>query len=100
MASIDQKLEEAIHNKKPGTIMFTNEFEFLGNPGAVNIAIHRAEKKGMVDLTPENGYISRIHLKWRFIPLATGLRMSGSAGCQDSAARFKTNLYPIKHFLS
>jgi len=49
MASIDQKLEEAIHNKKPGTIMFTNEFEFLGNPGAVNIAIHRAEKKGMIN---------------------------------------------------
>ena len=48
MASIDQQIEDIISKKKAGTILFTEEFEPLGNSGAVNTAIHRAEKKGLI----------------------------------------------------
>lgn len=48
MSSIDQQVEEFIAKKKPGTILFTEEFDHLGNAGAVNVAVHRAEKKKLI----------------------------------------------------
>ncbi len=48
MTSVDQQAEEFIAKKKSGTILFTEDFDHLGNPGAVNVAVHRAEKKKLI----------------------------------------------------
>ena len=48
MPSIDQQIEGIIDKAKAGAIMFTEDFAHSGNLGAVNTALHRAAKKGMI----------------------------------------------------
>ncbi len=48
MLSIDQQVEETISKAKAGSVMFTEDFTHLSNSGAVNTAMHRAAKKGLI----------------------------------------------------
>lgn len=44
MQSIDNKVTEQVHNTKPGTILFIEDFLNLGSNGAVYTALHRLVK--------------------------------------------------------
>ncbi|WP_282055432.1 DUF6088 family protein [Maribacter luteus] len=48
MLSTDDKIEQKIERLKPGTIIFTEDFQSLGSSGAVAIALHRMVKKGLL----------------------------------------------------
>lgn len=47
--SIDDQVEVKINKHKAGQILFSEDFQDLGNPGAVKVALHRLVKRG--DLT-------------------------------------------------
>lgn len=48
MISIDDKVEQKINNHKDGAILFTEDFQNLGTPGAIKVALHRSVKKGLL----------------------------------------------------
>ncbi|MBD0833358.1 DUF6088 family protein [Aestuariibaculum sediminum] len=48
MLSTDDKIEQKIKNLKQGSIVFTEDFQDYGSPGAVKVALHRIVKKGML----------------------------------------------------
>ena len=48
MASTDDKLEQKIKSLKQGAIVFTEDFQDYGSPGAVKVALHRIVKKGLL----------------------------------------------------
>lgn len=48
MTSTDDKIEQKIKNLKQGTIIFTEDFQNYGSPGAVKVALHRIVKKGLL----------------------------------------------------
>lgn len=48
MTSTDDKIEQKIKNLKQGTIVFTEDFQNYGSPGAVKVALHRIVKKGLL----------------------------------------------------
>lgn len=47
MASTDDKIEQKIKSLKQGAIVFTEDFQDYGSPGAVKRALHRIIKKGL-----------------------------------------------------
>jgi len=44
--SIDDQVEQIIKKQKTGTILFSEDFHELNNPGAVKVALHRLVKRG------------------------------------------------------
>lgn len=48
MTSTDDKIEQKIKSLKQGTIVFTEDFQNYGSPGAVKVALHRIVKKGLL----------------------------------------------------
>lgn len=48
MASTDDKIEQKINSLKQGAIVFTEDFQDYGSPGAVKIALHRMIKRGIL----------------------------------------------------
>jgi hypothetical protein len=48
MLSTDDKVERKIKQLKQGAIIFTEDFQDLGSPGAIKIALHRLTKKGLI----------------------------------------------------
>lgn len=48
MTSTDKKIEQKIKSLKQGTIVFTEDFQNYGSPGAVKVALHRIVKKGLL----------------------------------------------------
>jgi len=44
--SIDDQVEQIIKKRKTGSILFSEDFHELNNPGAVKIALHRLVKRG------------------------------------------------------
>lgn len=48
MTSTDDKIEQKIKSLKQGTIVFTEDFQKYGSPGAVKVALHRIVKKGLL----------------------------------------------------
>ena len=44
--SIDDKVEAKVNKSKTGSILFNEDFQDLGNSGAIKIALHRLVKKG------------------------------------------------------
>lgn len=48
MLSTDEQIEQKIKGQKPGTILFTEDFQKYGTPGAVKVALHRMVKKGLL----------------------------------------------------
>ncbi len=48
MNSTGDKIEQKIKTLKSGVILFTEDFQEYGNPGAVKVALHRFVKKGLI----------------------------------------------------
>lgn len=48
MTSTDDKIEQKIKSLKQGDIVFTEDFQNYGSPGAVKVALHRIVKKGLL----------------------------------------------------
>lgn len=48
MTSTDDKIEQKIKSLKQGAIVFTEDFQNYGSPGAVKVALHRIVKKGLL----------------------------------------------------
>lgn len=48
MLSTDDQIEQKIRELKPGSIIFTEDFQEYGSPGAVKVALHRMVKKGLL----------------------------------------------------
>lgn len=48
MLSTDDQIEQKIKELKPGSIIFTEDFQEYGSPGAVKVALHRMVKKGVL----------------------------------------------------
>ena len=48
MLSTEDKIERKIKALKSGTIVFIEDFQEYGNPGAVKVALHRLVKKGIL----------------------------------------------------
>lgn len=48
MLSTDDQIEQKIKELKPGSIIFTEDFQEYGSPGAVKVALHRMVKKGLL----------------------------------------------------
>lgn len=48
MLSTDDQIEQKIKELKPGSIIFTEDFQEYGSPGAVKVALHRIVKKGLL----------------------------------------------------
>jgi len=46
--STEDKIEKKIKRLKQGTIVFTEDFQEYGSPGAVKVALHRLNKKGIL----------------------------------------------------
>jgi len=44
--SIDDQVEQIINKRKAGSILFSEDFQELHNPGAVKVALHRLVKRG------------------------------------------------------
>lgn len=44
--SIDNQVEQIIKQRKTGSILFSEDFQRLNNPGAVKVALHRLVKRG------------------------------------------------------
>ena len=44
--SIDDQVEQIIKKRKTGSILFSEDFHELNNPGAVKVALHRLVKRG------------------------------------------------------
>lgn len=49
MLSTDDKIEQQIKQLKEGRIVFTEDFQDKGSPGAVKVALHRMVKKGLLE---------------------------------------------------
>ena len=48
MLSTDDQIEQKIRELKPGSIIFTEDFQEYGSSGAVKVALHRMVKKGLL----------------------------------------------------
>lgn len=48
MLSTDDQIEQKIRGLKPGSIIFTEDFQEYGSPGAVKVALHRMVKKSLL----------------------------------------------------
>lgn len=48
MLSTDDQIEQRIKELKRGSIIFTEDFQEYGSPGAVKVALHRMVKKGLL----------------------------------------------------
>ena len=48
MTSTDDKIEQKVKSLKQGAIVFTEDFQDYGSPGAVKVALHRIVKKGLL----------------------------------------------------
>lgn len=48
MLSTDDKIEQKVKKLKQGTVVFTEDFQDFGTPGAVKVALHRIVKKGLL----------------------------------------------------
>ncbi|MBU2900632.1 DUF6088 family protein [Maribacter dokdonensis] len=48
MLSTDDQIEQKIRELKPGSIIFTEDFQEYGSSGAVKVALHRIVKKGLL----------------------------------------------------
>jgi hypothetical protein len=48
MLSTDDQIEQKIRELKSGGIIFTEDFQGYGSPGAVKVALHRMVKKGLL----------------------------------------------------
>src|SRR5690606_1454621 len=48
MLSTDDQIEQKIRELKSGSIIFTEDFQEYGSPGAVKVALHRMVKKGLL----------------------------------------------------
>lgn len=48
MLSTDDKIEQQVKDLKQGTIVFTEDFQNCGSPGAVKVALHRIVKRGLL----------------------------------------------------
>ena len=48
MLSTDDQIEQKIKELKSGSIIFTEDFQEYGSPGAVKVALHRMVKKGLL----------------------------------------------------
>jgi len=46
--STEDKIEKKIKRLKQGAIVFTEDFQEYGSPGAVKVALHRINKKGIL----------------------------------------------------
>lgn len=46
--TIDKKVKDIITRAKPESILFSEDFDDAGNPGAVRTALHRAERRGLI----------------------------------------------------
>lgn len=44
--SIDDQVEDIVRKKKDGSILFSEDFQQLRNPGAVKVALHRMVNRG------------------------------------------------------
>jgi hypothetical protein len=87
--SVD-KIITRLQKKKPLTILFTEDFRDLGTPTTVKVALHRAEKKGLIKRLGKGIYTKPKYsdfLKMEVLPSATDV-------AQAIARRDKCTIIP------
>lgn len=57
MLSTDDKIEQKVRQLRPGSIVFTEDFQNYGSSGAVKVALHRMVKKGFLKTMARGIYV-------------------------------------------
>jgi len=57
MQSIEKQIEDKIKEIAKGTLLFPEDFQLLGSSAAVRLALHRIEKRGMIQRVAQGIYV-------------------------------------------
>lgn len=57
MLSTDDRIEQKVRQLRPGSIVFTEDFQNYGSSGAVKVALHRMVKKGFLKTMARGIYV-------------------------------------------